>query len=153
VSKKKKPPTPQAILFPDPPPPDPKKRWSIRPGFLPSGPSPDLDRQRASDRADDGIRRAREHAESVVHAWRSLALVSLERYLSEIGRRPFLTEQFIRWSRANGLPAPPDDRAFGSVIRSAVKLQIIEKEGFRAAATSNLGIKTLWIAGPKKGGT
>jgi hypothetical protein len=52
----------------------------------------------------------------------------------------------VEWCRKEGVPQPPDGRAWGSVISSARRLEIIQKVGTRLAATSNLSPKCLWRA-------
>jgi hypothetical protein len=103
-----------------------------------------LSRRDAAIRRDDGIRRARKHAEARLKSWRLLGMVALEKYLVLRGDDKFLTEEFIEWGRKEKVPQPPDGRAWGSVISSAQKLDIIEKAGTRNAATSNLSPKVLW---------
>lgn len=87
--------------------------------------------------------RAEGHAERVEPGWRELALVSLEQFLAGHDGS-FLTEQFIEWSRKNGVEQPPDDRAWGPVITRAFRRRIIERVGFALARTSNLGPKSVW---------
>ena len=103
-----------------------------------------LSRRDAATRRDDGIRRARKHAEARLKSWRLLAMVALEKYLAARQGEAFLAEEFIDWSRKNNIAQPPDGRAWGSVFSSARRLDIIERIGTRNAATSNLSPKPLW---------
>ena len=105
-----------------------------------------LSRRDAAIRRDDGIRRARKHAEARLKSWRLLAMVALERYLVIRGSQEFLAEEFVEWGRKEKVPQPPDGRAWGSVFSSARRLDIIERVGTRNAATSNLSPKPLWKA-------
>ena len=106
-----------------------------------------LSRVAAEARAEDGMRRARKHAEKITKSWRLLGMVALEKFLSERKWEPFLAEEFVDWCRTrNACPQPPDGRAWGSVISSARRLKIITKVGTRAASTSNLSPKPLWQA-------
>jgi hypothetical protein len=107
------------------------------------GHPPRLSRRDAADRRDDGMRRARKHAEKITQSWRLIAMVGLEKFLRERSD-PFLAEQFVDWSRKNGVPQPPDGRAWGAVLSSARRLEIIEKVGVGLATTSNLSPKPLW---------
>jgi len=103
-------------------------------------------RSAAAARREDGMRRARKHAEKVTESWRLLGMVALEKFLKARGFKPFLAEEFVEWCRTNGVPLPPDGRAWGSVISSARRLEIIEKVGTALATTSNLSPKPLWRA-------
>ena len=106
-----------------------------------------LSKTAAADRAEDGMRRARKHAEKTTKSWRLLGMVALEKFLSERKWEPFLAEEFVEWCRnRDACPQPPDGRAWGSVISSARRLKIITKVGTRAASTSNLSPKPLWQA-------
>lgn len=91
-------------------------------------------------RADDGIRRARKHADSVRHEWTQRAVGSLDVWA--IGRGEFLMEDF----RAAGLVAePPDYHAWGAVTRAAVNQGVIVATGnMRPATTSNGSMKPTW---------
>lgn len=103
-----------------------------------------LSRPEARTRREDGMRRAREHAEKITKSWRLIGMVALERFLGERKDKPFLAEEFVDWSKKNGVPQPPDGRAWGSVLSSARKLDIIVKAGVGLATTSNLSPKPLW---------
>lgn len=105
-----------------------------------------LSRTAANERAEDGMNRARKHAEKITKSWRLLGMVALEKFLAERRWEPFLAEQFVDWCKKNEVPLPPDGRAWGSVIASARRLKIIVKVGWGAAATSNLSPKPLWQA-------
>lgn|GEM_PF-1228856 len=107
-------------------------------------PQPRLSRSAAADRREDGMRRARKHADKVKKSWRLLGMVALEKFIAERGVRPFLAEEFVEWCRGNNVPQPPDGRAWGAVMSSARRLEIIEKVGTALAATSNLSPKVLW---------
>jgi hypothetical protein len=126
-----------------------KLQRSPQPGLFGDISKHRLSRQDSSIRRDDGIRRARQHAEKVKKSWRLIGMVALEKFLALRGFQEFLAEEFVDWCRKDGTPQPPDGRAWGSVFTSARKLELIEKIGTRNAATSNLSPKVLWRANPR----
>lgn len=96
--------------------------------------------QHARLRADDGIRRARKHADEVRRNWTQEAVDTLKAWASCRGE--FLMEDF----RAAGLVAePPDYHAWGAVTRAAVNQGVIVATGnMRPATTSNGSMKPTW---------
>lgn len=98
---------------------------------------------KAVKRRDKGIARAARHADAVVKDWQEKALDRLRLFIDEREGAPFLAEEFVRWARFK-VPAPPDKRAFGSVIQRAVKSGWIVKEGYAPASSSNQSPKCLW---------
>jgi hypothetical protein len=101
-----------------------------------------LNMQAAHERADDGMKRAAEHAEDVRANWLTFAREELVTWL-RTQRGPFLAEDFVIGTH-NSLPPPPDRRAFGLVIQSAARAGIIVKVGYALAATSNGSPKCRW---------
>lgn len=99
----------------------------------------------ACRRRDEGMKRSSDHAERVTPEWNAQADAAFRHYLNVTEGRSFLTEEFIAWARVQpDIDMPPDDRAFGSVIRRASLAHVIDKVGAAPANTSNLGLKTLW---------
>lgn len=84
---------------------------------------------------DEGIRRAEEHATAVMPGaplgvtWPELAAFYLDTALGGALKR-FQTTDFRKWAEARGLPKPPDPRAYGGVIRRAVKAGKIIADGY-----------------------
>lgn len=80
--------------------------------------------QRASDHAD------RIHQEPL---WSKLAWVRLLEYFVALRKglpcsesiATFTTERFRAWCATHSLPNPPDDRAFGNVVRRAAREGLI----------------------------
>jgi hypothetical protein len=109
-----------------------------------SEPPERLSTRAADHRRIEGMNRARKHAEREMKSWRLLGMVALEKFLVLRAGQPFLAETFVEWAKQNGVPLPPDGRAWGSVFSSARKLEIIVKVGVGLAATSNLSPKPMW---------
>lgn len=91
-------------------------------------------------RADDGIARARRHADQVRRDWTQNAVDALRAWASCRGE--FLLEDF----RAAGLvPEPPDFHAWGAVTRVAAQQGVIVATGrVKPAYTSNGSLKPTW---------
>lgn len=80
------------------------------------------------DMAVEGMNAAGEHADREIFQWRDRALSMVQKYANT--HVIFLTEEARVWAYEQGLPVPPDPRAWGSVIREAKHLEIIEQCGF-----------------------
>lgn len=89
-------------------------------------------------RRDDGIQRAADHSGA---CWQDKALASVRNYAQT--HREFLTED-ARFD-ASQLDVPTDGRAWGQVMRRAVKLGwIVRTDRCKPARSSNLSPKPLW---------
>lgn len=106
-----------------------------------------LDHDAAWTRAEQGMEAAAGHADRVLKHWRHQALGALTIFANLHGK-PFLIEEARRCAEANGLPPPPDARAWGSVTQAAARgpCPRIRKVGAAPAASSNLSLKVQWIA-------
>lgn len=104
------------------------------------------DHDAAWQRAEQGMEAAASHADRVEAHWRHQALGVLRIFANQ-HHQPFLIEEARQWAHANGLPPPPDARAWGSVTQQAARgpNPVIHRVGFRAAASSNCSPKVLWI--------
>ncbi len=103
-----------------------------------------IDFERAMDARELGIQRSGDHADAVESGWRYQALALLVAFAKQ-QPGPFLIEQARAYAEANGLPPPPDARAWGSVVRLAASKRRIEKTGgAAAAASSNCSLNPLW---------
>lgn len=101
----------------------------------------------ATERRDDGIARAVDHADRVSHAWSVLAYQTLIEYLNfthnVVGDDlAFLAEDFTGYALARHVPKPPDNRAFGAIIQRAARAGLIVKAGYREDRYCSP--KTLW---------
>lgn len=86
-----------------------------------------LDHAMAQEQAEDGMRRALEHAERTVEKWGDLAFIFLEQYARRHGS--FISEEVSEASKVWGMAQPPTDRAWGQVYRRALKAGVIEQDG------------------------
>jgi len=103
-----------------------------------------IDFTAAMEARDLGIQRAADHANAVESEWTGQALGLLVAFAKDVGRA-FLIEEARLYAEANGLPPPPDARAWGSVTRRASAKKRIEKTGgVGAAASSHCSPKPLW---------
>lgn len=79
--------------------------------------------------AEDGAQRALDHADAVTFgSWSDHAYSILERFAQ--ARVPFRTEQVRHAAYDEGLPHPPDGRAWGGVIVRARKAGILRQIGW-----------------------
>ena len=108
---------------------------------------PLADHDAAWTRAEQGMEAAAGHADRLEANWRHQALGSLTIFANLIGR-PFLIEEARAFAENNGLPPPPDGRAWGAVTQAAARGAVprIRKVGAAPAASSNCSLKVQWIA-------
>lgn len=97
----------------------------------------------ATKRRDDGMRRAVEHADDVTAEWSKRAIGLLIEY-ARWDDAGFLAEQVRLFAHDQGLPSPPDGRAWGAVFQRAAKAGHIVRLGYAPAKSSNLSPKVLW---------
>lgn len=90
-------------------------------------------------RRDDGIQRAADHADD---AWRERAIGYVR--LHAAVHAEFLAEDVRAVAEHDGLPPPPDGRAWGSVMQTAARRGIVKRVGYAPARSSNLSPKVLW---------
>lgn len=74
--------------------------------------------------ADEGMRVAGEHADAVEPDWQARAYACFERYARS--HAEFMTEDVRTWAHEEGLPVPPDGRAWGAVTNRAARLKMVE---------------------------
>jgi hypothetical protein len=76
---------------------------------------------------DKGMKVAADHAEAVILNWGKDAFDMLLEYPSTT----FMTEDLRFWAYNNGLPKPPNEKAWGSIIIKAVRAGVITHQGYR----------------------
>lgn len=82
----------------------------------------------ARELAARGMAIAAAHADAVEPRWNDRAFAMLQRYAAM--HREFMTEDARCWAHANGLPMPPDKRAWGSIATRAIRDKIIVRDRF-----------------------
>ncbi len=93
----------------------------------------------------EGMERASGHAERSSPEWNRAADASLMRYLLAVHGASFTGEEFRIWAYAHDeLTPPPDERAFGHVIRRASIAQRIVRVGSAASRSSHGSHMPLW---------
>ena len=79
---------------------------------------------------DEGMDRAVDHAERCNPYWSVFAMDYLKGYLADIGTKPFMGEDFRKWSEEQGLQKPPTGRAYGAIMVKAAKKGLIRAIGY-----------------------
>lgn len=85
-------------------------------------------RPTGADLAKEGMQRAEDHANSVHAKWSDRAYFFV-RKAAEL-RIKFQTDDVVETAYQQGLPPPPDGRAWGSVTRRAIKEGLIKQVGY-----------------------
>jgi len=83
------------------------------------------------------------HADVVNENWTAEAYSLFVKFSNE-NNRPFLTEEVRAYAEGQGLPSPPDGRAWGHVAKSCDRNKVIKSIGYSAAKSSNGSPKVLW---------
>jgi hypothetical protein len=83
------------------------------------------------------------HADKVHDDWTLDAYNYFVTFSNE-NNRPFLTEEVRAYAEEQGLPAPPDGRAWGHIAKSCDRNKVIKSIGYSAAKSSNGSPKVLW---------
>lgn len=80
-----------------------------------------------SELRDKGMKVASDHAELTNICWNQMAFDMLV----ECPLKTFMTEQLRAWAYENGLPKPPNEKAWGSIVTKAAKAGLIIFQGYR----------------------
>lgn len=84
--------------------------------------------------ANEGMQRAADHAEAETPGWNDRAATLVDQWLAQQPKGHLFTSVEVRaWAEQQGLPQPPDNRAWGSVIRRSVEIDAIVKAGYVAS--------------------
>lgn len=102
------------------------------------------------ERRDEGIRAAVEHADAVEPKWSVRAEAYAEMMIKKRGFKPFLFEEIVEASKRDGIPQPPDGRAWGYVVQALHRRGVVRNMGYAKAKTSNLSPKVLWSKAVKE---
>jgi hypothetical protein len=84
----------------------------------------------AKQLADEGMRQAADHADAEEPRWTDRAYEALENFART--HREFMTEDARTWAHQNGLPMPPDKRAWGAVTKRAQRANIVVIERYQS---------------------
>lgn len=103
-----------------------------------------LDLSQAKAAADYGIARVQQSAENTHKGWTDKAIDFL--VLFARSNFTFMAEDVRVFAEENGLPTPPDKRAWGAAIRKARKLGLIEMIGYGPQRSVNChgAPKAIW---------
>jgi len=83
---------------------------------------------------DEGMQRAVDHADRENPSWSDKAMGFLDEYLSRLRSQTFRSEDIRKFAEREGLPIPPDKRAWGSIMTKAAKAGKIKKLGWTTAS-------------------
>lgn len=99
---------------------------------------------------DEGITRAVDHADAVHEQWSDRAFAMLIDYIDLIGGsgNEFTSEMVRFYADSQGLPRPPDQRAWGAVMVRAARSGVCKKIGWATATDPRVHFNpvTLWEA-------
>lgn len=78
---------------------------------------------------EEGMQAAVNHADAKIERWSDKASKMLGQFIL-FRHEEFLAEDVRNWATLNGLPHPPNERAWGAVIRRASIAGIIKFAGY-----------------------
>lgn len=103
-----------------------------KPTFGPSGLCTEHRAAQQRDSGQRGMTDAVDHAERDHSGWTAIAAGYLDRFAMSHALRDYLAEEIAPWAAEHGCPAPPDQRAWGAIVKDASKRGIIEQTGLAA---------------------
>ena len=104
-----------------------------------------ITRQTAEAKRDTGMELAEDKANRGAPFWSTRALMAIEKYCLAHPGEKFLGEDVREWAEGKRLVSVPEnEKAWGSVFRTAAQLKIIRKVGSAPARSSNMSPKCLW---------
>ena len=101
---------------------------------------------------DIGMQRAEDHANRVSDGWSDRAYEFFVDYAVSHKGNSFMGEDVRAAASGAGFECPPDDRAWGPVVRRAVKEGIIKRIGYgpKRGPSSHCAPQSIWVAAIKK---
>lgn len=98
--------------------------------------------------AESGAAAAAAHAEAVVPGWFARACAALDQFIRHNAGREFTASEVAAAAEADGLPTPPDRRAWGRVFSLAARDGVIVRHGVTTSPvpTHHAGFVSLWAA-------
>ena len=103
---------------------------------------------RARTLRDAGMQTAIDHADAVLDAWSERAFAALRRYVGDVHTGASFTCETVRaYAETQGLPPPPDNRAWGGVMMRGARAGLYRKGTYAPATdpTSHCGPVTVWV--------
>jgi len=93
---------------------------------------------------DEGIEKAVTHADNVYDEWSTEAYAFLYEFTRSNNE---FTAEDVRNASVNIVPEPPDNRAWGSIFKRAIKSNLIKRKDFTTAKnpTSHCATVALWM--------
>lgn len=86
---------------------------------------------------DHAIASAVAHADAEAPGWSDKAYALLAEYARSVNGE-FLAEDVRHWAETRrGLPAPPDNRAWGGVFKKAVRGGVVQRTGYAASKNTH----------------
>lgn len=105
----------------------------------------DVSRETSEQLAQDGIAKAKAHAESLDPEWSKTALVMLQGFAVTGSNEPFTSEHFRFWCEEHDFKIPVP-KALGHVFRAAARSGHIRKVGYEASLERHGSPTVLWRA-------
>lgn len=99
----------------------------------------------ARERGHEAAEAAANHAERTIHDWIAQACRAVLIYAKCVEGQSWMVESARAFAEANGLPIPPDKRAWGHVVRKLRAEGKITSAGYGSAASSNGSPKVRWV--------
>ncbi len=95
---------------------------------------------------DAGMKKSIDHANQLYPMWESRAYSLTKRFIGYVGEIDFTAEDIREYAERLNCPHPPDRRAWGHIVKRAVKDGLITKVGYRAHRdpSRHCGISTVW---------
>jgi hypothetical protein len=83
----------------------------------------------------------------VSEGWSDRAYSFLVDYVGANPSRAFMAEDVRASAEAEGLPPPPDNRAWGGVVARAARAKVIRRLGYGAqkSVTCHCSPKSIWV--------
>lgn len=96
---------------------------------------------------DEGKEAAVAHANSAAPDWSEQASGMFALYAQAHQGRVFMTEDVRIWAEQQGLPRPPDARAWGHIATMALRDGVVAKAGMANCkrASGHAGPRSTWI--------
>lgn len=96
---------------------------------------------------DAGMSAAIQHADAVSEGWSDRAYSVLVDFVGANPSRAFMAEDVRASAEKEGLPLPPDNRAWGGVVARDARAKVIRRMGYGAqkSVTCHCSLKSTWI--------